>query len=390
MKHSAKSIWIKSIILILVLSSLAMAYILGYLKREKEILQVLEKNIPAGTELDKISENPLILESDCPSDPDYSGYVVITKTKGWGGPLTATTFIDSHQTIQQIIILEHKETPSFFYKLEKKKFFDQFLGKKVSDPLLPGVDIDTISQATVSSRAFTQAVRNGSHMVGRKTFRLSIPEEKTEWEFGINEFFMLLILAAAVFSLWLKRKLFRYILMAVSFVFLGFYLNSSLSIAHFSSLLLGYFPSFRIYSLWWILLTGTLVLTFLLKKNVYCYGLCPFGNLQEMNAKVSGINLPLHPKIIKLTKYLHYTLTWFALAVIFLTANPALGAYEPFPTLFGLQGMEIQWFILAVIILGSFVLNRFFCRFFCPVGVILIFIIKARRRVDKLFKVGAQ
>ena len=390
MKHSPKRNWLKSIIFLLVISSLAAAYILGYLKREKEILLVLEKNVPQDTNLKKIHENPLILEADCHSNPIYSGYLIITKTKGWGGPLTAATIIDRNQTIQQVIILEHKETPSFFYKLQKRNFFDQFSGKKVSDPLFPGNDIDTISQATVSSRAFTQAVRDGSHTVGRRIFRLSIEEEKPEWKFGANEMFMLLILAAAVFSLWLKRKLFRYIIMAVSFVFLGFYLNSSLSIAHFSSLLLGYFPSFRIYSLWWILIIGTLGLTFLLKKNVYCYGLCPFGNLQEMNTKISGINLPLSPKWIKFTKYLHYSLTWFALVVIFLTANPSLGAYEPFPTLFGLQGMEIQWFILAVIIVGSFLFTRFFCRFFCPVGVILIFIIKARRRMDKLFKVGSK
>ena len=173
--------------------------------------------------------------------------------------------------------------------------------------------------------------------------------------------------------------------MTSAFILLGFHLNSSLSIAHFASILLGYFPSLTENTFWWILITGAILTAFLMRKNLYCYGICPFGNFQEFNYKVIGVNITLSKPVFKYMKNLVYVITWLALVIILLTKNPALGSYEPFPTLFSFQGLEIQWFILPAVVIGSFVLNRFFCRFFCPVGVILNLIIKFRIQLTRLF-----
>lgn len=372
---------------LLIALTLFAALVLGYLQKERELQTLLEDQVPPETQFQEVQLNPQILLGTHPNLDTYSGYYILNQAKGWGGPLHVATIVDEQGVVKNILILSHRETLSFFYRLEKKDFFQQFYGKGVSEPFLPDKDIDTITQATVSSKAFAQAVRNGSHTLGRDIFDLQIKEEKTGWSFGWNEIALLVLLGTALVGmLWIKAQVLRYAVMLASFAFLGFAQNSSLSIANFGALLLGYFPSIREYPIWWILITGAILAPLVFRKNLYCFSLCPFGNLQELNSKISGINLPVGKYINKGGRYLSFALAWFALLVIFYKTNPTVGAYEPFSTLFGLDGIEVQWFVLSATIFGSFFLSRFFCRFFCPVGVVLNLLVKVRCSFDKLFK----
>ena len=123
-----------------------------------------------------------------------------------------------------------------------------------------------------------------------------------------------------------------------------------------------------------------------LKKNLYCNCICPFGILQEFTAKLSGVNIVMGKKSLRFANAIAYFLTWLALFIIFMTANPAMGAYEPFSTFFRLEGIGVQWCILPAVILGSFILTKFFCRFFCPVGVVLKFLVKSRHNLERVIK----
>jgi len=387
MNKNTKLIRSKNLLLFLALLSLVAAYMIGQIQKKRESRLILLDNLPAGIELTKKSDQPQIFYAQEPAVDSIGGYYVINSANGWGGPLLTATHIDPAGFIQDIMVLSHKETPSFFYKLQKKDFFLQFTGKNVSAPLLPKTDVDIISQATVSSRAFTQAIREGSHAIGKKIFNMKITEKQTEFIFGLNEILLIALIGMLAVAMFRKLKILRFIGMLGFFIFLGFYLNSSLSIAHIAALMLGYFPPFRTQLLWWILVAAVLLFALIWKKNIYCYGMCPFGNLQEFNAKISGINLAIAPKVIKFLKPIPYVLTWAALMIIFLYSTPVLGAYEPFSTLFGLQGIEIQWLILPMVILGSFVIARFFCRYFCPLGIIMKIVIKMRQGLESLFKV---
>lgn len=386
LKIRNKNSSIKHVIRFFVIFTLIVAYIIGYIHKDKQILSELQNFFPKETIFQKTSDNPLILKVNNNKNDSFSGYIVIEKAKGWGGPLQAATVIDEQGIIKQVIIIDHKETPSYFVKILRHRFFEKFKGKKVSDPFILNDDIDTVSQATISAEAFTKAIRVGSHTIGKKIFNLKIKEEKSQWKFGINEIILFIIYALILIGALMKIKILRYVTLAAGFVFLGFYLNSSISIGNISSIFFGYFPSIKENTFWWLLVPGILLITFISKKNLYFSWLCPFGAMQEFTAKIGGINIRLSKKIIKSAGYLSYLLTWIALMIIFLTSNPALGVYEPFATLFGLEGIGIQWFILPIVILGSFVLPRFWCRFFCPVRVMMELTIKARRGLDKVLK----
>jgi hypothetical protein len=371
------------------LLTLILGYAFGTVSRGREDLPVLVEQIPEAASMATISEHPLILVSEPPpgEGSESRGYLTVSHAQGWGGPLVLALQVDGQGRIQRVLVLDHNETLPFFYLLEKKIFFQQFESRHVGDPLWPGDDVDTVTQATVSSEAFAEAVRKGSHALGRDVLGMTIRERPLRWRIGWEEGFLMLLFLAAYLSTKKKGlRVLRYLVMAAAFFFLGFHLNASLSIAHYGGLLLGFVPRVVSFPFWWILVCGTLLTAFLFRKNLYCHALCPFGTLQELNSRISGSNLPIAKSLVRVARALPYFLTWLALLCVFLTSNPTAGAYEPFPTLFGFEGMEIQWLILAAVILGSLFMNRFFCRFFCPVGIALGLVVRSGCRLWGLGK----
>ena len=68
-------------------------------------------------------------------------------------------------TIINITVLEHKETPGLGTKMTEPKFKDQFSDKNPEQFILKvkkdGGPVDAITAATISSRAFCDAVQRG-------------------------------------------------------------------------------------------------------------------------------------------------------------------------------------------------------------------------------------
>ncbi len=377
---------LKIIVWMTVIISLTVAYIFGLIQKDTRMLTNLRSIFPEKVEFRTRGNNPLLLEIYDQETRKFLGYCAVDKSQGWGGPLLVAAIIDPGGTLRKTIVLDHKETPSFFLKLQRHNFLDQFSGKEVSEPFILEEDIDTITQATVTSRAVTDAVRTASHAVGRKLLKLQIEETHAGWNFGINELILLFLYAGVLINIKLKSKILRYGIATTAFIFLGFYLNSAIAIGNISQIMLGYIPSPKENTFWWILIGGALFMPFVLKKNLYCSRLCPFGILQDYTAKLGGINIVMSKKNVRLAKTIASFLTWLALVIIFITSNPALGTYEPFAVFFRLEGAGIQWYILPVVVLGSFILTRFFCRFFCPVSVVLNLLVKSRHNLEKILK----
>jgi electron transport complex protein RnfG len=92
------------------------------------------------------------------------GYAVNTYTRnGFSGNITLMTGFKPDGTIVNITVLEQKETPGLGTKMTEPKFKDQFIQKNPSDFRLKvkkdGGPVDAITAATISSRAFCDAVQ---------------------------------------------------------------------------------------------------------------------------------------------------------------------------------------------------------------------------------------
>ena len=98
------------------------------------------------------------------SGEKISGYAVETYTmKGFSGQIRLMVGLDTEGKITQISVLEQKETPGLGTHILDTSFRNQFLGldpgKKALLVRKDGGDIDAITAATISSRAFCDAVQ---------------------------------------------------------------------------------------------------------------------------------------------------------------------------------------------------------------------------------------
>ena len=302
--------------------------------------------------------------------------------QGYGGELVVGVQYDASGLIEEVYVLKERETVSFITKLHINKFFHQFPSKKINEELVVNTDIDAVSGCTVSSVAFTEAIRNASYEAAKKDFGWSVSHPVGEWIFGYSEIAVMLLIGTGILALYLRKKWLRYAAMIISVVLVGFHLNASLSISHFARLLFGFLPNFKEHFIWWVLVLTAIGFPFFLKKNLYCFALCPFHAVETALIKISGFQLKLTRGFQKTTKNVSLALLWMAFVLIFLSENPTLGSYEPFALLFSLNGVGLQWYLLPAALIGAMLIPDFYCRYFCPVGRTLNLVLKAGGSVN--------
>jgi len=117
---------------------------------------------------------------------DDNGEVLGTAIKtytdeGFSGRFWIMVGFNSNGIINNTAVLEHKETPGLGDKMEKKKSFNKKTGKSWSDQFnekspmdftlkvsKDGGDVDAITAATISSRAFCDAVQRAYDEFGKQ------------------------------------------------------------------------------------------------------------------------------------------------------------------------------------------------------------------------------
>ena len=97
------------------------------------------------------------------------GAAVQGSTGSYGGPIAVLVGVSTDGTINRVKIMNHSDTPGLGanadkanYFVDKKAgitFYDQFAGKKVSDPFEAKNDVIAITAATVTSAAVSKIVQ---------------------------------------------------------------------------------------------------------------------------------------------------------------------------------------------------------------------------------------
>jgi Na+-translocating ferredoxin:NAD+ oxidoreductase RnfG subunit len=371
--------------------SLLAAFIIGQIADETDYASLLQEQMPA-TKLvrsDQQSALPVVFRVEESPDQISPDAVIMAEGVGFGGPMVVgvrARRTEEGARVNEILVLSHKETPAYLNRINRSNFFRQFAGKSVTDDFLLGQDIDAVSGATVSSQGFTAAVREAVHLGAVQHLGLEPTWQQLNWELGSEELVLTALFALAIFGAYRRDKIgkyVRYAVMAGALVFVGFYYNAALSLGQLAGIAMGYIPSPKQHPLWWIMMIGALGTVTILGRNIYCHQICPFKVVQDILQSISGVKLRIRPSVQRKARKFIFTMSWAALFLIFLSAHPALGSYEPFALIFSLEGVGIQWYILPASLLGAFFVPSFWCRLFCPVGLFLNEGVRARRSIKQ-------
>ena len=89
--------------------------------------------------------------------------VIGASEKGYSGLVKLMVGFNPDESIKNIVVLEQKETPGLGTKMKDEKFMRQFRGKNPSGfnlkPAKDGGDVDALTGATISTRAFCEATQ---------------------------------------------------------------------------------------------------------------------------------------------------------------------------------------------------------------------------------------
>jgi len=350
----------------------------GFNTKEQEKIQEL----CGGEFTEKIADNIFKIKDK----NSAAGYFLTGAAQGYGGPLKVVVKTDKKGNIQNVSVISHKETNSYFLRLKNEHFFDQFKNRGITESFGQDSEVDCVSGATISSTAFDKAVKEAARHYSKVILRKVVPEIKKEFLLTTQNWLLFGLIILGYISFYYKNKFFKYLVLALSFYFVGFKYNFSISISSFGKFILGYLPDFKDNISWWALTGGSLVVIIIRGANIYCQRLCPFKTIQIILNKLSGNKWNLSSKSRKIAAYIPLIFLWIALILILLFDNPVISSYEPFSLLFSLEGTGIQWYLLPASLLGVLFVPSFYCRFFCPVGAVFNQLTKYRTKLIKIIK----
>jgi len=97
-------------------------------------------------------------------DGELVGVAIKTKSsRGYSGDIWLMVGFNMNGDIQNVFVIEHKETPGLGSKMATPAFANQLLNKNPESTKLKvkkdGGDVDAITGATISSRAYLEAVQ---------------------------------------------------------------------------------------------------------------------------------------------------------------------------------------------------------------------------------------
>lgn len=190
----------------------------------------------------------------------------------------------------------------------------------------------------------------------------------------ISDVLLLLGIFALVMGAFLSKSArLRWSALTATMLYLGFYKNGFLSISHITSVIkLG--PEALTSNLTTLMIVVFTLITTLIWGRVFCSSLCPFGAVQDFITRFSPkkwrVKVPqrIHDNAL----YIKYGILVLILVVALSNANLSIFQYfEPFGTLFFFSPSPVLWAILSAILLACVLVERFYCRYVCPLGAAL-------------------
>jgi len=291
--------------------------------------------------------------------------------KGYLGEIGSVVGITAGGKITLAAVARHRETPYYMGMITSSGLYDEMAGLDLSRPF---PEMDTVSGATVSSRAIIEDVREASSRAARSLFGIEVPPPATplknpwiDWK-TIALFCLLGLSLFAGFTR--ERKMFRQTVMVLNLAIIGFILNTPLTLSALSRALTLDLPGPSNTLL--VLIFLYILISVPLQGRTYCRLVCPFGTLQHLANRVSPWQLSLSPGTLALLPDIRRLVLGLLLFLGVWAGWHGFTEIEPFFSLFSLQLTAIMGIMVIFVLAVSLFIRRFWCNTMCPTGTLLL------------------
>lgn len=181
-----------------------------------------------------------------------------------------------------------------------------------------------------------------------------------------------------------KTQVIRHIIQLIAFVlFPGLFITAFMAIRDIYTAIIGGSFVAAAYADQILLLVAILPVTILFGR-FFCGYLCSFGAIGDLlwtiSSKVLKKPIKVSPKTDRYLKIVKYIILLFNVIFVWTIAIAINSKLSPW-TVFGMYSTPMGWtdlstlfsvggLILMLIIVGNFLIERFFCRYLCPLGAI--------------------
>ena len=383
----------QNIITLAALAILITAWLVGAAVPSEDVSPFVQSVIPDSDRIESLTGG-LYIGYTARADGTESevGYAMAGQSVGYGGPVVLLVGTNTQGTIVGVRIVSHQETPNFFRLLERQNFTNQFVGKGYEQNMTLGDDLDGVSGATLSAEAVAQSIRLAIRSIANRAISDAvIPPDNRPIRFGAPEAALLALFIISFFLHRLKhhpklKNWGRWVMLIGGLLTHGFMFNKPLTLANIVTLLSGAWPDWQTNLYWFLLLGGIFTVTLIQGKNPYCSWFCPFGAAQEILGSLTGAKAYQPRQWYNRLRWVQRGLAFTAIVLGLALRQPGAVSYEPFGTLFNLQGSWPQWVLLILVLFGSLVMYRPFCTYLCPLDPVVDYIGEGRRVVKKLWQ----
>jgi uncharacterized protein with FMN-binding domain len=373
----------KKLLVIGAVLSLTGAWFFGTLTIKPDIATYLPDVMPKATTFEVISSKPATNQFlySATANGTAIGYVTSGQGQGYAGPVVVLVAWTLDGKITNIQVPLHQETPSWYSRLPKAGYFNQYIDRTFTEPLSLDADIDAASGATRSSAAVAQGVSNGRLLLAEHLGQ-PFPAPKQQIKIGAPELFLILGLAlVVVFRMvpgFRQKRWPRYVMLIYGLGVFGIWLSAMLSLINFVVFPIGFAPSVFTNPLLYILVFGIIGLAAVFGKNFWCFWICPYAALQEGAHFLGGSQVRAVSKRQLFLRNARYVILWVVVMLAFILRQPQLAVFEPWNTVFALDGNLSQWLlVIATLGIGVFIYD-FWCHYLCPVGATMDLVLKLR------------
>jgi len=386
--------WIKISLLI---AGLAMI-IFPDLSSKSKRLRVL----PTQAELDAVLPGSSIKDKPAKPIPYYPGTVqeggktrraaaLLTaelppKVKGYTDEINILFAIDEDGKVIGLKVISQRETPYYFRMVRAAGFFEKVKGSNAGQI----AEIKAVSGASVSSKAILDDVQGASVLAMREIFKREVPAVKSASLAGIylapRMLALMMVLVLGLAARFLKWRPLRWAVLALSVMVIGFWLKTPFALPHLFQIAALQVPFQS--NPYLVLLGGFVILTTIIFGPLWCACLCPYAGLQELASELGKRQRwRPSPRLVKVARELRWVVLGVCVVLYFPLGMRSGAEIEPFFHLFSKGWTAAGLLLVAVTLAGSIFIPRFWCRFFCPTGAVLI-LLSSHRKIFRRIEQG--